>query len=120
MILFLYFASILYFPTPTPGTQYISSLYFPFIGTQKMNLHILSKYDANLNLNGIINLTEKLRYDYNVRNGRMTFKMTDSLMKTLTEYKCSIYDAWFIDDTPIIHIFIKPIRLKKKVRFHRF
>lgn len=117
MKIFSHITSVLSVLGPSPGTKYYSSIYFPFIGKQNMNLHILSKHDADLNLDGIINLSEKLEYKYNSNDGRIKFKMTESLINTLEKYKCSIFDAWYIDDTPIIYIFVKPIRFKKKIKF---
>jgi hypothetical protein len=117
-MLFVVFCTVGFVP-PT-GAQYGSHISIPFIGQQHIQLDIVTKKLARINLSGIISMEENLNY-HMTKDNKLEFSMSGSLEKVLNKYFVKIHTAEYDpkSDTASICVFVKPIHFKKKVSMPR-
>ena len=99
---------------PEPGCKFSKHLKFGIIGHQFICLEILSKENAHIFLEGIVNIDSNLKYSM-MEGGKINFEMTKDVQKVLDWFYCDISDATYIDGTATIRIRIKPLLFNKKI-----
>lgn len=102
---------------PPVGAQYSTELSF-LVGRQAVHLHIDTRHEAIIRLQGII--TQDARVKYKVaQNGSIDFEMPETMQRMLRKYMVRIQKAHYQPDVARIDIFVKPIRFRKRVHLAR-
>jgi hypothetical protein len=99
---------------PPIGAKYSSDLSFSILGSQHVQLKILSFNRAQLTLHGIINSDDEVRFKY-LSKGLLDFELTDNLQRILKRFLVKVSDARYEPDFAEIRIFVKPLRFRKTV-----
>lgn len=102
---------------PPIGATYAGSTRISFVGNQDVQLSILSRKRAQIQLNGIVNMNDNILY--NVRNGAFVFEFSDHMTKVLNKYYCMIQNAMYKDDVASVEIYITVLRLRRRIYLHR-
>lgn len=100
-------------------SEFVANMRFPFIGSQDISLLITSKDTATIKLEGIINISDDIKYDVDSDNN-INFVLGNEIQQILNKYYISLYDASYDSyDTAKIKIKIKPLNYKKTISLRR-
>lgn len=114
----LFCVAISFLTRPPIGANYRTNLNFLWIGQQNIELCILSKTEANITLEGIIDCKDTITYGIDSK-GSIAFHLTNVLQAKLNKYRVTLSVASYESDVAQIYIVIKPIRFTKRVILHR-
>ncbi len=102
---------------PPIGATYAGSTRIAFVGKQDVQLSILSRTHACIQLKGIVTLNDDISYD--LKNGAFSFEFSERLTNILDKCFCSIQNAKYKDDVASVEIYIKVLRLRRRVYLQR-
>jgi len=103
---------------PVVGSKYCGKVRFPLLGSQDVTLKILSRMEANINLQGFINYNDNIKY-YIDKKGKFEFLLSKELEQKLNKVYCKITNARYDNDVATITIKIKPLQYSKDVKLYR-
>ena len=109
------------FARPPPlGAVYGGKLTVAIVGTQCIDLTVLTKKKALIRLSGMVNHDETVHYNVDASH-RVSFEMTEMLEGILRRYTCSISEATYDPhkDSAKITFTIRALRMRRKVMLHR-
>ena len=91
---------------PPIGATYESKLRFPVLGTQIFSLHIRSRTQAHLMVNGKMKLNEPVQYEFDNSNGKLTFVVSEQLKSKMKRYLTSLQEVGYdsATDTPYVKV----------------
>ena len=102
------------FQRPPLGATYSANINFYVLGRQNLNLHIRTKKQAEITLDGIIKTKDTISYNID-KQGLFSFELPPNLQNILNKFYVSLKDAKYENDYAQITVFVRPIRFRKKI-----
>ena len=100
------------------GVSYEANLHIPIMGSQNIQLSILSESKAHIDLTGLI--TTNGNVDYTFSDSKFQFELSYNLQCTLDKYRCEIADATYNSQIDVASIVIRaPFFIRKRVVLYR-
>lgn len=106
------------FQRPPLGATYSANINFYIIGKQNINLHIQTKTQAEITLDGVIKTKDKISYNIDEK-GLIHFEFSPNLQNILNKFYVSLKNAKYENDYAQITVLVRPIRFKKKIILYR-
>lgn len=104
---------------PYPGSIYEKKIIFPLIGSQIVEIEIITNNFAEIKLKGIINNECYVKYIY--YNDRYIFKPSYNLRKLIKKYNIEITSLFYNEENDSIDldVYIRYIRYKSFIQLER-
>ena len=108
-----------YYRGPPVGGYYELDVRIPVIGKQRFSLRILSKSIAELVIDGMLSIRDKIPYKINQDSGELEFDLSPETKSTMSRFKTSLDKASYCFETDTPSVDVKP-PLPKAIRLGHF